>query len=120
MLGDGTDTFGLWIGKSLEVQFQQADGKGRTVLDVKGPEPVAPGRWIHVAAVVKSGEGSIWIDGKQVAQSKRNDPMGEVARTLTFGYAGIDDHFAGSLDDVRVYTHALPAAEIEALAKGAP
>ena len=100
---------------------------GRITLDYNGgvvPEPsgalqspasplMAGGTWTHLA-VTASQSGlltAIYINGVQVASRAQTSVSG-----LTLGNArssyGADRYFAGSMDDVRMYNHALTAAEI--------
>ena len=74
---------------------------------------MAGGVWTHLA-VTASQSGlltAIYINGVQVASRAQTSVSG-----LTLGNAqssyGADRYFAGAMDDVRMYNHALTAAEI--------
>lgn len=79
------------------------------------------GRWVHVAAVFVNGQidgGSLFVDGAPVAMACR---FGTCTNTrvvqLPVGLGSTDATYAwyGSLDDVRIYSRALTAAEVAQL-----
>jgi hypothetical protein len=81
---------------------------------------LAAGAWKHVAVVLGSGQGSLYIDGVAVstntALSLRPNDLG----AIDYAYLGksqfsADAYFDGKLDEFRVYSRALSAAEIQAL-----
>jgi hypothetical protein len=89
-------------------------------LDVAGK--VTTGRWHHYALTVTPGEGSrVYIDGVQQAASKRGGdafrPNGDIGLGCRLYGADGAQHFGGCLDDVRIYSSALIAEEIAALAR---
>lgn len=78
-----------------------------------------PPGWQHVAAVKHGGLLRLYVNGKQVAESRPFDPskFDLVNKSpLTIG-AGSGDDFRGSLSDVRLYRRALDEAEIEGLSE---
>jgi len=68
-----------------------------------------PGGWHHLAAVRRSQQLEIWMDGKQVANSEAF-PLEKfdltTGRPLLIG-SGQHDHFCGCLSDLRLYSRAL-------------
>jgi len=80
----------------------------------------ATGTWKHVAVVLASGQGSLYVDGALVtgpsAVALRPVDLG----TIDYAYLGksqftSDSYFDGQIDEFRVYDRALSAAEIRAL-----
>jgi len=79
-------------------------------------------RWTHVAAVFDSGSLLLYVNGEQQAVTAatfttvggHTSAAGIGARRLDgpFGVAGTGDHFAGLIDDVRLYDNAVTADEI--------
>jgi hypothetical protein len=75
--------------------------------------PLAPG-WRHVAAVKERGALTLYVDGKQIAQSVPFDPKDfdlTNDRPLRIGF-GANDYFHGQMRDVRLYRGALTRDEI--------
>ncbi len=80
---------------------------------VKLPE----GQWAHVAAVVGSGHVRLYLNGKQVAEQAAAMALTPSDLPLRLGAASHGgDRFVGLMEDVRVYSRALSAEEIGALA----
>ncbi|MSQ97607.1 MAG: LamG domain-containing protein [Gemmataceae bacterium] len=74
--------------------------------------------WRHIAAVREGIRLRLHVDGKVVAQSAEFDP-GHYDLTNTIPWQigfGQHDYFNGTARDVRLYTQALSAAEVIALA----
>ena len=75
-------------------------------------------RWHHLVGRKTATELALFVDGKQVAVVKHM--LGAISNTapLQFGAFGVGAayDFDGSLDEVRLYSRALSAAEIAALA----
>ncbi len=72
--------------------------------------------WHHIALERVAGELALWIDGAQVAFGPA--VAGSISETVSFQLQigeRLDGayHFAGALDEVRVYNRALPRAELE-------
>jgi hypothetical protein len=85
------------------------------------------GRWVHVVAVFANGpigEDTLYIDGQnrnaaclEDAGYSSCDQMGAAAAPVDFG-GETDFFFHGMLDEVRIYSRALDAAEVTALYTG--
>ena len=77
-------------------------------------------RWEHVAFVMQSSAPSItYLNGVEV----KKDNQGVDATTATFyiggyniGFLGLNRHFSGRMDDIRIYNRALTESEIKLLA----
>lgn len=79
--------------------------------------PLAAG-WRHIAAVRDTNELRLFIDGELVATSTQfasGDYNLSTVAPLTIGF-GANDHFNGSMRDLRIYDRALSTREIESLA----
>lgn len=80
--------------------------------------------WHHVALRRDGGRFALWIDGAEAAATDLSGPYGSVTIGKEFGIHGVHlgqrvdgaNRFAGSIDDVRIYTRALSDTEIAALA----
>lgn len=85
--------------------------------NVTSNRPLAPG-WRHIAAVRDTSELRLYIDGDLVATSAQFEPDAynlSTAAPLTIGF-GANDHFNGSLRELRIFDRALSAGEITSLA----
>lgn len=106
--------------KLLGVAFAPDGGK----TEVHGPDTPLR-KWLHLALTRDDAALRLYVDGLEVGQTDRPLEFTPEAKPLTFGagHNGDDDrlneHWNGILDEVRLYSRALGAAEIRALA-GAP
>ncbi len=88
-------------------------------VSVWAPFMAAPGTWTHLAGTFDGTTLRLYVDGVMVGESKAPPPYFS-AIEWTIG-AGIDigvpdSHFAGAIDELRLYRGALPADDIAALA----
>jgi hypothetical protein len=86
--------------------------------------PVTSGRWIHLAGTCDGSKLVIYIDGVEAARlaSARPIPASTSGVTVGADLNGADPTvgdrlFHGRIDDARIYSRALSAAEIAALAR---
>lgn len=79
------------------------------------------GEWHHVAVVLGSRSGILYLDGQQVANNDGMDLSPANLGSMTHSYIGrsqwagapyLDPYFDGSVDDFRVYNRALSLSEI--------
>jgi hypothetical protein len=115
-------------GYSWELRIM-ADGRfGATFYQSIGPDvftdivsPLAydDGTWHHAAAVLRSGLVELFIDGLLVARDTTN-PIASVRPSTSTEVGRVASGFVGGIDEVRVYSRALSADEIGALAPPPP
>jgi hypothetical protein len=99
--GDGVIIFRLW-----------KSGSAREIATPVGA--LAPGAWSHVAATFDGSTARIYVNGSVRASAAVASPVDLGTGNLYVG-ASIDyDWFAGTLDEVAVYTSALSAARVQA------
>jgi len=116
---NGTAAEAGQVGWSLMTDAGQADLAGKTRID--------NGQWHHVAGVFDRGAIYIYVDGKVDASTRLGTTFG--TGNPRFGFLGVgseatkfdgdkapENYFQGAMDDVRLYTRALTAAEIGQLA----
>jgi hypothetical protein len=88
---------------------------------VNGPSPLSVG-WHHVAATIDSQAQMIvlYVDGERVASAATNlvpKDMGQTTQNwIGRSQYAADAYFFGSIDDFRIYSRALSAAEVRYLA----
>ncbi|MER7177412.1 beta-L-arabinofuranosidase domain-containing protein, partial [Streptomyces mesophilus] len=125
--------FDLGFHKStyLFLAARTGTGRPRAALKIAGMEgedlidgdaPLPTGKWAHVALVLGSGGGVLYVDG---AESGRNEAF--VSSPLLLGvtpraYLGRSQnsthpYLQGAIADFRVHNHALTAQEISGLAR---
>ena len=76
------------------------------------PEPYDPNTWHHVAITVDStGLEKYYSDGVFLEQHQRDPAVADNDYPLWIGKA--DNLWNGTIDEVRIYNHALPSAEIQ-------
>lgn len=88
---------------------------------VAGPSPIATDTWVHLAITWDGAVAQLWVDFEPVALELATTIMSDEQPVLIG--ADIDNatkghHFAGALDDVRLYRVALSAEELSELAAG--
>jgi hypothetical protein len=98
--------------------FLEEDGSGSDIR-IDGPEVGGEG-WTHVAATWDLADGCrLYVNGVQVGSEAHNTNVQNLA-VMRLGSAAEDDVFyEGIMDDVRLFDHAVSAAEIaEIMSKG--
>jgi hypothetical protein len=73
---------------------------------------IVPNVWTHVAATYDGSMLRIYVDGQQANASVATGSIVASTRDLWLGRAPWGEGFTGTLDEVRVYSRALTAAEI--------
>ena len=83
-------------------------------VDAFGPAlPVAT--WSHLAATLANGSLRLYLNGNLAGTASVSGRLPNANGPLRFGGNSIwGDYFAGQLDELRVYTRALSATEIQA------
>ena len=120
----GVDDFWLSLpptapgsGILLDLRGRQMGSRAFAKRDV-----VRVGRWQHLAVIADSTQGraTFYVDGREVTGQAGLRQGFKLAGPLLIGrrVKGGPLPFDGQLDDLRIYDHALTAAEITALAEG--
>jgi hypothetical protein len=120
LLGKGAANarnYGLWeeAGAGKRILFQQYDASGGAIVNLYSNTAIEVGAWYHIAGVVSGSTVAIYVNGALDASTTRAGTPVTSADPLTLGYAGFHAKYPGWLDDVRVYSRTLSAAEISAL-----
>jgi hypothetical protein len=122
--GADVDTI-LRKGRNDPTSYQLAVAGGRVTLflddadsaGVRGDTVLELGTWYHVAATWDGTTARIYVNGQL-----DNEPPDSVAGPISINSQGLNiggrrggDFFEGTVDDVRLYNHALGSAEIAML-----
>jgi hypothetical protein len=91
--------------------------------DMEGPAALATGVWKHLAVVIGSAGGRLYVDGVQVGTNStmtlRPNSLGSTMNNwIGRSQFTSDPYLDGLIDDFRIYDRALSDAEIAALFKG--
>jgi hypothetical protein len=82
---------------------------------VNGTTDLDPNQWTHLAATYDGTTLRLFINGTQVGSKSLPGELPSDAGPLTFGANNVwGEHFAGLIDEVRVYNRPLSAADISA------
>ena len=81
------------------------------------------GSWQHVAVTLSGAVGTLYVQGAQVAQSTTLTLSPSSLGSTTHNWLGrsqysVDPYLDGQLDNVRIYSRALSAGEVQALFAG--
>jgi len=81
------------------------------------------GSWQHVAVTLAGGVGSLYVQGAEVAQSSTITLSASSLGSTTRNWLGrsefpVDPYSNGQLDNVRIYSRALSAGEVQTLYSG--
>ncbi|WP_328473261.1 ThuA domain-containing protein [Actinoplanes sp. NBC_00393] len=127
-IGDGTGSAGSYFQIQMQTQASGSTGLAATFKAKTGPEErvyaspaqdVAAGQWNHVAFTRQGPVGTLYLNG--VAIASRADltidmtAIGPTANNWLGRNGYPDAAFDGLMDDVRLYTSTLNAAEVAAM-----
>src|SRR5439155_22353850 len=86
---------------------------------VASPLTYNDGTWHHAAGILRSGLAELYVDGVLVAQDMTN-PIASVRSSTQTVIGHVASDFVGDIDEVRIFSSALMAAEIAALVPPPP
>lgn len=80
---------------------------------VTGPQPLTINDWTHLAATYDGGQLRLFVNGVEVVSQEISGSIATSTGPLCFGGNSIwGEFFAGRIDEVRIYDHALSPSEI--------
>jgi hypothetical protein len=124
--GSGTGTYIFLcprngINDTIRLAITTSGGGGESLID--SPNTL-PSGWHHVAAVIKSGNMQIYLDGAMLVGGSTALVPSDLGQTgsnwLGRSQYSDDGYFNGSLDDFRIYDYVLSADEIVMTMRGDP
>lgn len=114
-IGGVRRAYGLGTAYSDPYGFVRGDGSGYE--DFRAVRSWVDGKWHAWALVAKPGaEMRLYVDGEKIAERSIGAyPKFDNTAALTIGAIDSGAHFAGALDDVRIYNRAVSEAEVQAM-----
>jgi len=114
---DGGRTVGVFLvagARAVTVRVRTASGTNDGPPE---PEPVAGGRWLHLACVKDGNQLVLYVDGVARLRHWLVEPVAGTDGPLVVGSNGADgvDGFTGAMTDLRVYDRSLTGAEVAAV-----
>lgn len=124
--GSGYSTWRRVLGfagvNSLDIELMQRGGVLKLVEGSHSWEsgllPISEKSWAHVVVTVDSASVKFYVDGE--LKAARNSGISlerELEGVFSMGKSGNDPSYLGNIADIRMYSRALSAAEVEELSK---
>jgi Concanavalin A-like lectin/glucanases superfamily len=112
-------SYGLYTGVGRGMAFYVSDGRGYVVSPAAAPAQVWDGAWHHVAGTFDGHTVRLYVDGAEIGAGSPDHLAIEYGLESQAPYIGAYGGscglgFTGDIDDVRVWSSALTAAEISA------
>ena len=80
---------------------------------VAGPNPLPLNEWTHLVGTYDGQYQRLYVNGKEVANSKQNGLIQQSTSELRIGGNSLwGEYFQGYIDEVRIYNRALTATEV--------
>jgi len=107
--------FSLYLHGSGVLRFGWTDGS--TVGSLTAPSNLLNGTWKHVVVVANSTDlhASMYIDGEVVGETRMPVPISKTVFTERLTGWFYNGFFTGDIDDIRLYSRALPDDQVRAL-----
>ena len=109
--GAGNRTFGLWIATTGRLLWQRYGGQDPAIY------PTTPilstNTWCHVAATTSGSSHVLYLNSLSIGTATAAGPWTASGVNITIAYAGIHTYHNGNISNVKLYTRALTAAEIQ-------
>ncbi|MGD9655483.1 MAG: LamG-like jellyroll fold domain-containing protein, partial [Sulfuricurvum sp.] len=110
--GNGNDVFWGWIDASGRIGIMKGDTAG-----AKSTNPINDGTWKHVVLTRDSSSGKVQVYINGVLNNEATSATGDVTTSFASigrieDTAGSPEYFNGSLDEVKIYSSVLSAAQI--------
>ena len=86
---------------------------GNADVSLRGPTALPVGTWSHVALTYGGGTMRVYVNGSQVATVNRTGSITTSTGALRIGGNAVwSEYFSGLIDEIRIYSRVLTAAEI--------
>lgn len=112
--GSQSGSFCIYIDNHGKLRFILSDHNTHQ-FHLKTVESVTTDQWLHIAAVRDGADGRLFINGQEKAVATGKIKPLNAAHPIRIGgnFTGPNCHFQGLMDDLRLYSRALTAAELK-------
>ena len=121
---ENTGSWEVWYETNQSISYRQNWNRSQGLESVATPQGSVPlGEWTQFAIVYGDRKVTIYLNGiESVSKFFNNNPVFNGSEWLEFGVnrPGADEYYIGLLDDVTLYSRALPSGEIKSLYEAAP
>ena len=104
------------------VRFAITTGGAASQQLINGTAPLLAGAWTHVAVTGSGGVGILYVNGVEVGRNAALTltplDLGSTTQNWLGRSQSADPYLDGRIDDFRIYSGALPASDVLALANG--
>jgi len=107
---------GIWVLDRTKIHAGFGDGSNFNSFETGNV--LTPNAWNHVAVTFDGTNYKAYVNGVEVYSTNQFAGKRPTTATQRLDIGRVDNYFQGRLDDVRVYSNALSAAEITALYDG--
>ncbi|TWT67846.1 carbohydrate-binding domain-containing protein [Crateriforma conspicua] len=107
---------GIWVQNDTQVHAGFGDGTNWNSLSTG--EVLTLNEWNHVATTFDGTDYRVYVNSAEVYSTDQYAGRTPTAETRV-NIGRVDNHFAGAVDDVRIFNRALTAAEVATLIDGA-
>ncbi|UCF14462.1 MAG: LamG domain-containing protein, partial [Phycisphaerales bacterium] len=109
------ENYGLFVNRGGGYLYFTLSLDGGHVTQSAPASVVAPGEWLHASATWDGSAARIYVNGEMVLEQAQTGTLVPPGLPLRIGHRnGSSHYFNGSIDEVRVYNHALTDVEIQA------
>jgi len=113
------ENYGLFINRSSRFLYFTLSLDGGHVTQQTPNDITVPNEWVHVCASWDGSTARIYVNGRMELEMVQSGTLVPPGLPLRIGHRnGSPHYFNGTIDEVRIYNHALEEAEILAAMEG--
>ena len=117
--GGPWENYGLFVNRGGGFLYFTLSLDGAHVTQQTPGSAVVPGEWLHAAATWDGATARIYVNGVLMLEQPQAGTLTSTGLPLRIGHRdGSAHYFNGSIDEVRIYNHALAETEILAAMEG--
>jgi hypothetical protein len=107
------ENYGLFVNRSSRFLYFTLSLNGGHVVQQTSNNVIVPNEWVHVCASWDGSKARIYINGQMKLETAQSGTLVPTGLPLRIGHRnGSPHYFNGTIDEVRVYNHALTESEI--------
>jgi len=113
------ENYGLFINRDGRYLYFTLSLDGGHVVQQTPNDITVPNEWVHVCATWDGSAARIYVNGEMKLEIAKAGTLVPPGLPLRIGHRnGSPHYFNGTIDEVRIYNHALSEAEIQAAMEG--